>query len=144
MDSGFVSYASFIHMECLHTHPVLIYFCSIVNEHINRRYQYLRTTKRDIYLHTKRQQVIFRWWLAVTLSRNEQLIKLRKYHFTHLQLLRIESFNEIFEKTLLRTHEWSETNQEKINTNTIIRNHLTTCTTLLLDVDEQHDQKPSY
>ncbi|CAF0891208.1 unnamed protein product [Rotaria sp. Silwood1] len=147
MDSGFISYASFIHMECLHTHPVLVYFCSIINEHINKRYQYLRTSKRDIYLYTKQQQIIFRWWLAITLSRNRQLIQLRKYQFMYLQISRIESFNQLFEKKLLRNfqnYKIITKNDERINSNTIIRNHTTTCTTLLLDVDEQDDRKSSF
>ncbi|CAF3587083.1 unnamed protein product [Rotaria sordida] len=147
MDSGFISYASFIHMECLHTHPVLVYFCSIVNEHINKRYQYLRTSKQDIYLYTKQQQIIFRWWLAITLNRNRQLIQLRKSQLMYLQISRIESFNELFEKKLLKNFQQSKIitkNHERINSNTIIRNHTTTCTTLLLDVDEQDNRKSSF
>ncbi|CAF2147063.1 unnamed protein product [Rotaria magnacalcarata] len=144
MDSGFISYASFIHMECLHTHPVLVYFCSIVDENINKRYQYLRTSKRDIYLYTKQQQTIFRWWLAITLSRNRKLIQYRKYQFMTIELSRVDSFNEIFEKKFLKSYRIKANNQENIHSNMIIRNHTTTCTTLLLDIDEQDDRKPSF
>lgn len=119
-DPAFISYVSFIHMECLHTHPVLIYFCSIINEQINRRQQYLRKSKRDMYLYTNHQQIIFRWWLAITLDRNRQLIKYRKHQF-----------NEFFEG-------------KQCESNSVIRNHTTTCTTLLLDVEEYNDRKLSF
>jgi hypothetical protein len=128
LDSAFIPYVSFIHMECLHTHPVLIYFCSIINEQINQRYQYLQTSKRDMYLYTNHQRIIFRWWLAITLSRNMQLIKLRKHYIIHSQLSSIE---RVF-------------NHRRMNSNVVIRNHTTTCTTLLLDTDEQDDRKPSF
>jgi hypothetical protein len=138
IDPGFLSYVSFIHMECLHTHPVLIYFCSIVNEQINKRYQYYRTSKRDMYLYTNHQRIIFRWWLAITLSRNMRLIQLRKYQFMDLKLSSIENFNEFLGRKIFNNH------QEKFDSSAVIRNHTTTCTTLLLDVDEQDDRKPSF
>ena len=131
LDSAFIPYVSFIHMECLHTHPVLIYFCSIINEQINKRDQYLQISKRDMYLYTNHQRIIFRWWLAITLSRNMQLIKLRKHYVIHSQL-------SLFNHTLITK------NHQRMNSNVIIRNHTTTCTTLLLDTDEQDDRKPSF
>ncbi len=115
IDPGFISYVSFIHMECLHTHPVLIYFCSIINEQITKRYQYFKISKRDMYLYTNHQRIKFRWYLAITLSRNRRLIQFRKH-----QLL-IENLG-----------------QKKFHSNNVIQNHITTCTTLLLDIDE-HD-----
>ena len=146
MDSGFLAYVSFIHMECLHTHPVLVYFCSIVNERINKRYQYLRTSKRDIYFYTRQQQTVFRWWLAITLSRNRELIQLRKHQVANFQLSRVENFNEFLGRNILNhfQNQRIRTNtHEKMDTNDTIRNH-TTCTTLLLDVDEHDDRKPSF
>ena len=130
-DPGFLSYVSFIHMECLHTHPILIYFCSIINEQINKRYQYLQISKRNIYLYTKHQQIIFRWYLAITLNQNRQLIKLRKHNLINFKFSSIESFHDDFKRKL-------------IHSSAIIQNNLTTCTTLLLDVDEHHDQKASF
>jgi hypothetical protein len=124
VDPAFISYASFIHMECLHTHPVLVYFCSIVNEQINRRHQYLRKSKRDMYLYTNHQRIVFRWWLAIILNRNRRLIQSRKHQFN-------DSFNEF-------------SGRKRCESNSVIRNHTTTCTTLLLDVDEYNDRKPSF
>jgi hypothetical protein len=136
MDPGFISYVSFIHMECLHTHPVLVFYCSIINEQINKRYQYLRKSKRDMYLYTNHQRIIFRWWLTITLSRNMRLIQLRKHQLVHLKLSSIKNFNEFLGRKIF--------NQEKFHSSAVIRNHTTTCTTLLLDVDEQDDRKPSF
>ncbi|CAF1333517.1 unnamed protein product [Adineta steineri] len=139
LDIGFISYVSFIHMECLHTHPVLVYFCSIINEQIEKRYQYLRISKRDIYLYTNHQRIIFRWWLAITLNRNMRLIQLRKHYIKPVQLSSVDSFMNHFQNHTILTK-----NQEKIESNVIIRNHTTTCTTLLLDVDEHDDRKLSF
>lgn len=107
-------------MECLHTHPVIIYYCSIINELIHKRYQYLRLSKRDIYFYTNHQRILFRWWLLITLSRNRKLISLRKYRLIHSKI----------------------SSYEKFHANIIIQNHTatTTCTTLLLDVDEHDDR----
>ncbi|CAF1266945.1 unnamed protein product [Adineta steineri] len=139
LDIGFISYVSFIHMECLHTHPVLVYFCSIINEQIEKRYQYLRISKRDIYLYTNHQRIIFRWWLAITLTRNMRLIQLRKHYIKPVQLSSVDSFMNHFQNHTILTKS-----QEKIESNVIIRNHTTTCTTLLLDVDEHDDRKLSF
>ncbi len=136
IDPGFIAYVSFIHMECLHTHPVLVYFCSIVHEQMNKRSQYLRKSKRDMYLYTNHQRIVFRWWLAITLSRNMRLIQFRKHQSMHLKVSSMESLNEFLGRKIF--------NQERFNSTTVIRNHTTTCTTLLLDVDEQDDRKPSY
>jgi len=105
-------------MECLHTHPVLVYFCSIINEQIIKRYQYFKISKQDMYLYTNHQRIKFRWYLIITLSRNRRLIQLRKH-----QLL-IENFG-----------------RKRFNSNAVIQNHITTCTTLLLDIDEHDDHR---
>jgi hypothetical protein len=158
MDPGFISYVSFIHMECLHTHPVLIYYSSLVNEKILQRYQYSRSNKREMrntemYAYTRRQRATFRWWLAYTLIRNIQLVQLRKYQINHLQLSTAESFNEFLERKVFNlfqpipTRFFLSKSQRTLQTggsldsNTIIRNHTTACTTLLLDADEQDDRK---
>jgi hypothetical protein len=158
-DSGFLSYVSFIHMECLHTHPVLIYYCSLINERIDKRYQYLRMNKREMrhtemYANTRRHRAQFRWWLTFTLMRNIQLVQLRKHHITHLQLQSAESFDEFLERKVfhrfqmtlpkLSTNKTHDNRHEEFHdSNVIIRNQSTACTTLLLDIDEHDDRLPS-
>lgn len=134
-DASFISYASFIYMECLHTHPVLIYFTSIVQEQIEERDQYRRVSKRDMNFYTHHQRIIFRWWLAITLSRNQQLIAWRKHHIQH----------PLSRRVLFPSHPRTpRKNRELLDTSVTFRNHATTCTTLLLDMDEQDDRKPSF
>ena len=159
VDTGFTSYVSFIHMECLHTHPVLIFFCSLIQEKIERRYQYLRSNKREMrqtemYAFTRRQRARFRWWLAFTLSRNTQLVQLRRHQLILFQLPEAESFNEFLGRKVFNrfqtlsnrnAHEKSDTNpQTSLNqSNGFFRNPTTACTTLLLDADEHDERFPS-
>jgi hypothetical protein len=148
-------------MECLHTHPVLVYYCSLVNEKIDKRYQYSKSNKREMrntemYAYTRRQRATFRWWLAYTLIRNIQLVQLRKYQVIHLQLASAESFNEFLERKFLNRFQTTSTKFTlsksqrilqtggSLDSNTIIRNHTTACTTLLLDANEQDDRRPSF
>ncbi|CAF0721293.1 unnamed protein product [Rotaria sordida] len=162
MDSGFISYVSFIHMECLHTHPVLVYYCSLINDKIDKRYEYLRSNKREMrhtemYAYTRRQRAIFRWWLAYTLIRNIHLVQLRKYQVINLQLPPAESFNEFLERKVfnrfqtITSTKFSLTKNQAtlpiggiLDSNTIIRNQTTTCTSLLLGIDENDERKPSF
>ena len=158
MDPGFISYVSFIHMECLHTHPVLIFYSTLVKEKIEQRYQYSRSNKREMrqvemYAYTRRQRASFRWWLAYTLLRNMHLVQLRKYQIIHLQLSNAESFNEFLERTVFNrfqpipTKFFLSKSQRtlqvggSLDSNMIIRNHTTACTTLLLDADDREDRK---
>ncbi|CAF1628384.1 unnamed protein product [Adineta ricciae] len=162
LDSGFISYVTFIHMECLHTHPVLIYYCSLVSEKILQRQRISQLSKReirnsDLCTYTRRQRAIFRWYLMYTLIRNSQLKQLRKREVSRFQLQSAESFNEFLERKFFNRFQLpntkfnlttkSQTNLHQngtMNSNTIIRNQTTACTTLLLDGDEHDDRKPSY
>ena len=156
VDSGFISYVSFIHMECLHTHPVLVYYCSLVNERIDKREQYLKSNKREMrnvemYSYTRRHRAQFRWWLAVTLIRNIQLVQSRKHQITHLQLPSAESFNEFLGRKVfsrfqtagpkaLMSRSQGNLDKELSDSNLVIRHPTTACTTLLLDADEQDER----
>jgi hypothetical protein len=107
----------------------------------------------EMHAYTRRQRAAFRWWLAYTLIRNIHLVQLRKYQINHLQLSTAESFNEFLERKVFNrfqpipTRFFLHKNQRSLQTggsldsNTIIRNHTTACTTLLLDADEQDDRK---
>ena len=147
-DAGFIAYASFIHMECLHTHPVLVYFCSIVSEQIDRRAQQSRGSKRDVHLYEYRQRIVFRWWLAITLTRNQSLRRSRKHRFIHSQFSSLGSCHQPCGRKRLihfQTPDSIENDMDEfIDSNTVRRNHTTTCTTLLLDMDEQDVRKPSF
>ena len=148
VDSGFISYVSFIHMECLHTHPVLVYYCALVNERIDKRHQHIQSIKREQrHAFQRRQRAVFRWSLAYTLIRNVQLVPMRKHQILPLQLPSAESLNEFLGRKVFnrfqthdvkspvtRTH--GRTHFDKDDPNVILRNPNTTCTTLLLNPDD--------
>ena len=152
VDSGFISYVSFIHMECLHTHPVLVYYCSLVNEKIDRRHQHNRSNKRELrqlemYAFQRRQRVAFRWCLLYTLIRNVQLVQMRKHQILPMQLPSAESFNEFLGRKVFNRFQSSDLKSpvmraqgrahfDKGDPNMILRNPITACTTLLLDADD--------
>lgn len=148
LDSGFISYVSFIHMECLHTHPVLIFFCSLAREKIERRHQALHSGKRelrgrDVYAHTLRQRARFRWWLAYTLIRNIQLAQLRKHKLILLQLPAAESFNEFLGRKVFNRFQTMPTRNGNGKSATgfddatvCVRSKTGACTTLLLGPDD--------
>ncbi|CAF4098379.1 unnamed protein product [Rotaria socialis] len=162
LDTGFISYVSFIHMECLHTHPVLVYFCSLVNDKVDRRNEYSRSNKREIrhtemFAYTRRQRAMFRWYLAYTLVRNTHLVQLRKYQVLNLQLSAAESFNEFLERTVFNRFQSSTLTRFPftksqatlsrggiVDSNTIIRNQKAACTSLLLGNEEHDERKPSF
>ncbi|UJR17722.1 hypothetical protein I4U23_004620 [Adineta vaga] len=74
-DAGFNAYCAFIHIECAHRHPVLLYFTSILlREHLY---------KEETIHWTKARH---RWYLAVFLLRNPTLIYRRKKSFSQSQM----------------------------------------------------------
>ncbi len=73
-EEGFSAYCGFIHMECAHRHPVLLYFTSLlIREH-------LYGTQATCCSKAKR-----RWYLALFLSKNPTLICRRKRLFVQSQ-----------------------------------------------------------
>ena len=133
-----------------------------MSEKILQRQRVSQLSKReirhsDLCTYTRRQRAIFRWYLMYTLIRNSQLTQLRKRQVARFQLQSAESFNEFLERKFFNRFQLpttkfnlttkSQTNLHQngtINSNTIIRNQTTACTTLLLDGDEHDDRKPSY
>jgi len=74
LESGFNAYCGFIHMECAHRHPVLLYFTSLlIREHI-----YESTI-------TRCSKARRRWYLAIFLLKNPTLIYRRKRFFLQSQ-----------------------------------------------------------
>jgi cytochrome c oxidase subunit IV len=69
-DAGFSAYCGFMHTECAHRHPVLLYFSSL----LVREYLYKGQT-------TRCSKARRRWYLAVFLLKNPTLIYRRKRFF---------------------------------------------------------------
>lgn len=155
MDSGFISYVSYIHMECLHTHPVMIYFCSLMHENLARRKR--ASHKKGFDGYRRAQRVRVRWLLAYTLVRNMQLTQLRKARLAQLQMTTAESFNEFLERTVWNRFHTASTmkfpltksqrtlqTDGSLDSNIIIRNQTAGCTTLLLDSNEHDDRRAGF
>ena len=68
-ESGFNAYCGFLHMECAHRHPVLLYFSSL----LLREHLYGTKEKRC-------SKARIRWHLAIFLLKNPTLIYRRKPH----------------------------------------------------------------
>ncbi|KAI0985120.1 hypothetical protein GJ496_009912 [Pomphorhynchus laevis] len=87
-DRGFASYVCWLHLEEIQTHPALIVFCQVVREKIvNRR---METSKLNHQTpmenrlqyerhYVKRQLIIMKYCLLITLARNESLRRFRKH-----------------------------------------------------------------
>jgi hypothetical protein len=73
-DADFSAYCGFMHMECAHRHPVLLYFSSLLVR------EYLYGVER-----TRCSKARRRWYLAVFLLKNPTLIYRRKRFFVRIQ-----------------------------------------------------------
>ena len=133
-DTSFIAYASFVHLECRHTHPVLVYFCSLMCEQTGKHAREGRLSKRDLHSYRHHRHIVFRWWLAITLSRNRRLIRWRKHQLQHVP----------WPSRTPSNHRSMNRSGEFLDSSVTFRNHTTTCTTLLLDMDEGGDRKGSF
>ncbi|CAF3629777.1 unnamed protein product [Adineta steineri] len=84
LDQGYATYVTFIHMEIIHGHPILVTFCDIIWHDIERKRRTTQYTKGnkliyDSIMHTKARLARFKWHLFYTLIRNEYLKFLRKH-----------------------------------------------------------------
>ncbi|CAF0932859.1 unnamed protein product [Didymodactylos carnosus] len=87
LDQGYATYVTFIHMEILHGHPILVTFCDLIWYDIQRKRRILENQKKKLSLNeliyenilqTKSKMYIFKWHLFYTLIRNNYLRYLRK------------------------------------------------------------------
>ncbi|CAF2660499.1 unnamed protein product [Rotaria sp. Silwood2] len=84
LDQGYATYVTFIHMEIIHGHPILVTFCDIIWHDIERKRHISQHSKSnkliyDSIMHTKVHLARFKWHLFYTLIRNEYLKFLRKH-----------------------------------------------------------------
>ncbi|CAF1559981.1 unnamed protein product [Didymodactylos carnosus] len=158
LDQGFISYASFIHMECLHSHPVLIIFCSYIRERLEERqfllnyYKKEANSREELNIYTRQRFIRFRWLLLYTLVKNEYLKQFRKHQVNNWNMTSAESFNEFLIRTVFK--RFQHTTSKSLGDLTT-KNQMTTlnednnggmCTTLLLDNndDQQTSKRPIY
>ncbi|UJR36793.1 hypothetical protein I4U23_029507 [Adineta vaga] len=102
-DSSYASYVSFFHIEKNQRHPVLNVFIDIIRERLIdiRKLKYKLTMEKipRTYEQNKFSQIQrFRWALAYTLIRNEQLKRYRKHRLSSNKIAQSKTLERIFDK----------------------------------------------
>jgi hypothetical protein len=84
IDNGYTAYTSYIYVEAMHTHPILITFTQIIYMNIldkrRREKQFLLIDEKQILEQYRRKSLRFRWFLLITLMNNLSLIPTRRHH----------------------------------------------------------------
>jgi len=84
IDNGYTAYTSYIYVEAMHTHPILITFTQIIYMNIldkrRREKQFLLIDEKQILEQYRRKSLRFRWSLLITLMNNLSLIPTRRHH----------------------------------------------------------------
>jgi hypothetical protein len=82
-DNGYTAYTSYIYVEAMHTHPILITFTQIIYMNIlekrRREKHFLLIDEKQIIEQNKRKSLRFRWFLLITLMNNLSLIPTRRH-----------------------------------------------------------------
>ncbi len=83
IDSGYTAYTSYIYVEAMHTHPILITFTQIIYMNIlekrRRQKTFLLIDEKQIIEQNRRKSIRFRWFLLITLMNNLSLIPTRRH-----------------------------------------------------------------
>jgi hypothetical protein len=83
IDNGYTAYTSYIYVEAMHTHPILITFTQIIYMNIlekrRRQQHFLLIDEKQIIEQNKRKSSRFRWFLLITLMNNLSLIPTRRH-----------------------------------------------------------------
>lgn len=83
VDNGYTAYTSYIYVEAMHTHPILITFTQIIYMSIldkrRRQKHFSLIDEKQILEQNRRKSIRFRWFLLVTLMNNFALIPTRRH-----------------------------------------------------------------
>lgn len=83
IDNGYTAYTSYIYVEAMHTHPVLITFTQMIYMSIldkrRREKHFLLLDEKQIFEQNRRKSIRFRWFLLITLMNNLTLIPTRRH-----------------------------------------------------------------
>lgn len=84
IDNGYTAYTSYLYVEAMHTHPILITFTQIIYMDIldkrRRQKHFLLMNEKQIMEQHRRKSLRFRWFLLITLMNNLSLISTRRHH----------------------------------------------------------------
>lgn len=90
-DMGFISYVTFIHMDVNQSHPVKNAFCELLQQSLKKR--------NKSPLSSRSKTIRNKWFVAVTLARNQSLKKQRKHYlFFSNKIQKVESFEQFLER----------------------------------------------
>ncbi|CAF0958096.1 unnamed protein product [Didymodactylos carnosus] len=112
-DVGYTSYISYIYVESIHTHPILISFTQIVYMNILKQ-RLEKITEYD----RKKQRIKFKWLIAYTLLKNLSLITTRKQSRKQRQLLISSSLNRTIIDSTTNSGEKQHIIMEPFNSRT--------------------------
>ncbi len=83
-DNGYTAYTSYIYVEAMHTHPILITFTQMIYMNIlekrRRQKHFLLIDEKQILEQNRRKSIRFRWFLLISLMNNLSLIPTRRHH----------------------------------------------------------------
>ena len=83
IDTGFTAYKSYIYVEAMHSHPILITFTQMIYMNIlekrRREKHFLLADEKQILEQNRRRSIRFRWFLLITLMNNLTLIPTRRH-----------------------------------------------------------------
>ena len=101
IDNGYTAYKSYIYVEAMHTHPILITFTQIIYMNIlekrRREKHFLLIDEKQIIEQNKRKTIRFRWFLLITLMNNLSLISTRRHQ---RKLIRNNQLKNLNQRTL--------------------------------------------
>ena len=79
MDTAFMSYVGYLHMESHHTNPILVAFCRVLKANLKTRRKLSAKNGVNIVKDlVKKNRIRTRWFLFYLMTKNIQLIKMRK------------------------------------------------------------------
>ncbi|XP_052218102.1 stimulated by retinoic acid gene 6 protein-like [Dreissena polymorpha] len=90
MDPGFAAYVGFLHMECSHTHPVLLMFVRILMAGKKKRDEAVNDPEKPEITEEKARAFVrarIRWQTAYSILKNPALRATRKCHLDHVKEL---------------------------------------------------------
>jgi hypothetical protein len=89
-DNGYTAYTSYLYIEAMHTHPILITFTQMIYMNIldkrRREKHFLLIDEKQIIEQNRRKCLRFRWFILITLMNNLSLIPTRRHHHQHMTL----------------------------------------------------------
>lgn len=76
LDTAFMSYVGYLHLESHHTNPVLVCFCQSLKKSSQLRSQLSKESRETVL---RKNRIRSRWFILVLLTKNPSLVRHRRY-----------------------------------------------------------------